>query len=99
MKKGVGDSFSTIFECIHKCDGTDMKLFRRVTVNFNSHDIKHVRRDLFDGYIWVPITVAEIVMFFSIMLKISVFDTNWVATGPIGMMNCLYMHAQSTRLN
>ena len=61
LKEGVSGTFGTIFECVQKCGGLDIEIFRRITVNSNSYAEENVVRGQFVGYKWQPITTAEMI--------------------------------------
>jgi hypothetical protein len=76
LKTGVSETFNSIFECARKCGGMDMQFFRRLTANSNESAHLKIYRGKINGYNFKPITVTEMINFFGIMLKISVYNNN-----------------------
>ena len=69
------DSFSTIFECVQKCDGLDMHLFRCITANEDSNIRIKTYCDVYVGYSW-GLNCHRNGSFFGILLKISLLVLN-----------------------
>ena len=76
LKEGVPEMFSDIFQCAQKCGGIDMTFFGRITANSNTSARTRILKRKIHGYKFNPVTVIEMINFFGIILKISVYDNN-----------------------
>ena len=74
LKPGVASSFATILQCIFKTTAMSQDWFKRLTSQSNKFARKNMMErnsTLYLGHKWKNITVAEMIRFFGIMLRIS----------------------------
>ena len=74
LRKGVAKSFDTVLQCVMNTTALSKMFFQRITSESNKYarnEMKKRNSTLFIGHKWKNITVAEMIRFFGIMLRIS----------------------------